>query len=553
MQPEERAVGEHLLDEALVLGVGAVAPDDAIRAVPSSRPVRPNVSAGVIERPRPHRGCVQRLGKNDSRSRFDEVSNMPSDRSVGPCVRAAAPLSFRLSTLESRIHWVSAGCVLALLLLVMAPATRAADLRAAAAVRATSETEARAWGDHIEALLARGDLALARDQDDPDFPARHHLRYEQRVGGHRVFGAEVVRQIDALGRTLTRVRPAARGARARRRRDGVHHGRAGGAHGRDRDGETRPRGGRARAGRAAPRGTDRPRLDALGPSRPSSRAVSSSTPGPARSSSATTTCTPRPRWASAPVCGATARRSRPTRWAAPSGPTTSCARPPSRRTTSCTTAAWAATPSATGLIDPVLDRPQRRQHLDGRRGGGRPRLRRLHLRLLLQAPRPPRPRRARPADAQHRPFPSARERLRERLLGHVSRERVLRRRQRRAVGILERSRRGGPRADPRRHPVHLERHLLRRVGGPQRGLLRHHGHRGRVLSPAAGERATRGRLLPRRGPGARLQPPGYGDALDGEPVAFLLLGHDRLRRRPPGADCTAARTTTAASTTTTVS
>jgi Zn-dependent metalloprotease len=85
----------------------------------------------------------------------------------------------------------------------MAPAIRAADLRAAASVRATSETEARAWGDHIEALLARGGLALAGDQDDSDFPTRHHLRYEQRVGGHRVFGAEVVRQIDALGRTLT--------------------------------------------------------------------------------------------------------------------------------------------------------------------------------------------------------------------------------------------------------------------------------------------------------------------------------------------------------------
>ena len=93
--------------------------------------------------------------------------------------------------------------ILALPLLVIAPATRAVELREAAAVRATSETEARAWGAHIDALLARGGLALARDQDDPDFPARHHLRYEQRVGGHRVFGAEVVRQIDAFGGTLT--------------------------------------------------------------------------------------------------------------------------------------------------------------------------------------------------------------------------------------------------------------------------------------------------------------------------------------------------------------
>jgi Zn-dependent metalloprotease len=88
-------------------------------------------------------------------------------------------------------------------LLALPPAAGAADLREAASVRATGEAEARAWGAHIDALLARGDLVLARDQDDPDFPARRHLRYEQRVGGRRVFGAEVVRQIDGLGHTLT--------------------------------------------------------------------------------------------------------------------------------------------------------------------------------------------------------------------------------------------------------------------------------------------------------------------------------------------------------------
>lgn len=91
---------------------------------------------------------------------------------------------------------------LVLALLALTPAGHGAELRAAAPVRATSDAEARAWGSRIDALAARGELVLARVQDDPDFPARRHLRYEQRLAGRRVFGAELVREVDFAGRTL---------------------------------------------------------------------------------------------------------------------------------------------------------------------------------------------------------------------------------------------------------------------------------------------------------------------------------------------------------------
>jgi Zn-dependent metalloprotease len=58
-------------------------------------------------------------------------------------------------------------------------------------------------GAQIEALLRQGALAPLRVQEDPDFPGRRHLRYEQRVDGVRVFGAQLVEQVDPEGRTLT--------------------------------------------------------------------------------------------------------------------------------------------------------------------------------------------------------------------------------------------------------------------------------------------------------------------------------------------------------------
>jgi Zn-dependent metalloprotease len=62
--------------------------------------------------------------------------------------------------------------------------------------------EAAAQGERVDDLVRRGDLVLRREQADPDFPGRRHLRYDQYAGGVRVFGAQLVRETDALGRTL---------------------------------------------------------------------------------------------------------------------------------------------------------------------------------------------------------------------------------------------------------------------------------------------------------------------------------------------------------------
>ncbi len=58
-------------------------------------------------------------------------------------------------------------------------------------------------GARIEALVRQGAVALVRVQEDPDFPGRQHLRYDQRVDGVRVFGAQLVRQLDLEGRTIS--------------------------------------------------------------------------------------------------------------------------------------------------------------------------------------------------------------------------------------------------------------------------------------------------------------------------------------------------------------
>jgi Zn-dependent metalloprotease len=79
----------------------------------------------------------------------------------------------------------------------------AAELRSGRAVAAWSAQEASAWASEIDARAARGELTVARVQHDGEFPGRRHVRYDQRVGGVRVFGAQVVRQIDELGATLT--------------------------------------------------------------------------------------------------------------------------------------------------------------------------------------------------------------------------------------------------------------------------------------------------------------------------------------------------------------
>ena len=84
---------------------------------------------------------------------------------------------------------------------MLAPLILAADRDTPGAGGRPGEGEALAA--RVEALVRRGSLSVARVQDDPDFPGRRHVRLDQRVGGVRVFGAQLVQQLDASGRTLS--------------------------------------------------------------------------------------------------------------------------------------------------------------------------------------------------------------------------------------------------------------------------------------------------------------------------------------------------------------
>ena len=64
-------------------------------------------------------------------------------------------------------------------------------------------SDTHALAARIEALVRSGALALSRAQDDPDFPGRRHLRFDQRVSGVRVFGAQLVQQVGEDGSTLS--------------------------------------------------------------------------------------------------------------------------------------------------------------------------------------------------------------------------------------------------------------------------------------------------------------------------------------------------------------
>lgn len=68
---------------------------------------------------------------------------------------------------------------------------------------AASGAEALRWGHLIDERVANGSLSFSRVQRDGHFPGRHHLRYDQRVGGLRVLGAQLVRQLDERDQTLS--------------------------------------------------------------------------------------------------------------------------------------------------------------------------------------------------------------------------------------------------------------------------------------------------------------------------------------------------------------
>jgi Zn-dependent metalloprotease len=66
-----------------------------------------------------------------------------------------------------------------------------------------ADAERADLGARIDSLARRGAVTLVRIQNDTEFPGRRHFRYDQRVDDVRVFGAQLVQQVDAEGRTLS--------------------------------------------------------------------------------------------------------------------------------------------------------------------------------------------------------------------------------------------------------------------------------------------------------------------------------------------------------------
>ena len=179
--------------------------------------------------------------------------------------------------------------------------------------------------------MRSGSLALARAQDDPDFPGRRHLRFDQRVSGVRVFGAQLVQQVGEDGSTLSvsgtvdeglslDVRPTLRADQAAREAERTMRARL--------DRGRRARARRPRSSRPVPCSAGR-----RGCGSTTSSSACSWTRAREGSCTATPTCERRPRSASGPGCGATARRSPRTPRGAASAPRTGCGRRRSPPTT----------------------------------------------------------------------------------------------------------------------------------------------------------------------------------------------------------------------------
>jgi bacillolysin len=96
-----------------------------------------------------------------------------------------------MSLLTGKPHVIA--LALPLLLAAGRPSLAQSDSQAQLDVQAARLTE----------RVRAGELTLAAVQADTEFPERRHLRYDQRLSGVRVFGAQLVQQLDGNGRTMS--------------------------------------------------------------------------------------------------------------------------------------------------------------------------------------------------------------------------------------------------------------------------------------------------------------------------------------------------------------
>jgi Zn-dependent metalloprotease len=105
---------------------------------------------------------------------------------------AARPAS---ATLEMSMKLRSATLSVAALL-VIALDTSAQEPPRARHIAAQSLADVRAWDSAVDRMARDGDLTLRQHRTDPLLPRRTHDRYDQFYQGVRVFGGDLVRQLD---------------------------------------------------------------------------------------------------------------------------------------------------------------------------------------------------------------------------------------------------------------------------------------------------------------------------------------------------------------------
>lgn len=70
-------------------------------------------------------------------------------------------------------------------------------------VAAVSRDSVRAWDAEVDRLARRGELELRLDREDTLVSGRRHQRFRQTRGGVPIYGADVTRQLDADGLTVS--------------------------------------------------------------------------------------------------------------------------------------------------------------------------------------------------------------------------------------------------------------------------------------------------------------------------------------------------------------
>ena len=297
----------------------------------------------------------------------------------------------------------SAGvAALAALSIYLMPMAAQQPSRGRVTIAPASTAEVRAWAPRIDSLRRSGELRLRIRRDDPLTVGRAHERYDQYYRGVRVYGGDVAEQLNggqvvsAFGNVYEGIdidtSPTITAERARE----VIEARAGVEIGRAPELVILPRDGSyllAWRVRAAAQGDVREyfvdaRNGAIAFEFSDLKTQSAVGRGQG-------------------VLGDTKKIS-----VSPSGGqfvTTDRLRPPAVNTYDMRGDYVRTINYLNEVIQLTTQRPRRgqRQHLDGRRDGGRPRLHRLDLRLLLQALQPPRPRQPRPPARQPRPSRAA--------------------------------------------------------------------------------------------------------------------------------------------------